>query len=489
MSNPQAAVSDPYAITLRAAEFAKWSARPNPAVGALACYQTQGHVYMAAAATAPIGGVHAEPRALSSLERLLQHQRVPMPLLQQSGKRRSNGIILYVSLMPCTFTGRTAPCVDVIVKSPVSEVHVALADNDARMGAAVALLRRAGITVKANFSEPTRRALFDLNLDYYYRQRTGMPFVTLKYAMSLDGNIASHAGIAKWLSTPAARNDANIIRGRSDAVFIGARTLLLDQPRLTTRLQRSLAAEAAAVFPQLPSAAAAEPIVHYAAPESSPLKPARPFILCLRDFTAAEASRFTELLARKQDVTTAPYPFLNPARLPPPPLTAAPVFIVPEAGSAPGAARLRAALEGMRVEITTLPADALRAPAAFRDFIAALAVRYQLNSIFVEGGARTSSFFRWSGLTNRIIAYIAPQLMSDDGSSAARALPPFVPVRSYLPELAAAGRKLQAANEAFTPLVESSVTCLGRDLRVTGYHDDAATVTALWDDVKTPKLH
>jgi diaminohydroxyphosphoribosylaminopyrimidine deaminase/5-amino-6-(5-phosphoribosylamino)uracil reductase len=158
--------------------------------------------------------------------------------LDEAG-RRARGATMYVNLEPCCHFGRTPPCVDAIIGAGVTEVVACMADPDRRVdGKGFGALRGAGVRVRAG---ALRREARRLNERFLRRARSGMPFVTLKAGMSLDGRIATRAGESKWITSARARAEARRLRGRHDAVMVGVGTVLADDPRLTAPVTRGAA--------------------------------------------------------------------------------------------------------------------------------------------------------------------------------------------------------------------------------------------------------
>lgn len=187
---------------------------PNPRVGAVVVTQN-GEVVGEGFHIAP-GENHAEIMAL-----------------KQAGDK-APGSDLFVTLEPCSFQGRTPPCVDAIVAAEISRVLVGVIDPDPRVsGGGIAALRSAGIEVEM-WDTPAEAEKVDRA--YFHYHRTGLPFTTLKYAMTLDGSVAASDGTSQWITSSEAREDAHRLRAGSDAVVIGAGTLRKDNPRLDVRL-------------------------------------------------------------------------------------------------------------------------------------------------------------------------------------------------------------------------------------------------------------
>lgn len=153
--------------------------------------------------------------------------------LGQAGDR-ARGATLYVSLEPCTHRGRTPPCVGAIVAAGVARVVVAAGDPDPRVsGSGLSALREAGLEVVEGVMATESEAV---DPAYFRHRRTGLPRVTLKYAMTLDGSIAAADGSSRWVSSERARADAHRLRAEADAVVVGAGTIRADDPHLTVRL-------------------------------------------------------------------------------------------------------------------------------------------------------------------------------------------------------------------------------------------------------------
>lgn len=186
---------------------------PNPPVGAVVV--RHGRV-VGAGYHRRAGGPHAEVVAL-----------------RRAGPR-ARGATLYVTLEPCCHLDkRTAPCVPLILASGITRVVAAARDpNPKVLGRGVAALRRAGITVKEGISRDTAHRLLE---PYRTRLTTGLPFVTLKVAATLDGKIATAKGESRWITDVAARRAVHRLRAQSDAVLVGIGTVLADDPSLTVR--------------------------------------------------------------------------------------------------------------------------------------------------------------------------------------------------------------------------------------------------------------
>ncbi len=155
--------------------------------------------------------------------------------LQQAGEA-ARGATLYVTLEPCCHYGRTPPCTQALIAAGVAEVHIAMLDPNPRVaGKGRAELEAAGIRTVVGECEEEARALNEV---FAHWITTGRPFVIAKFAMSLDGKIATRTGDARWISGPEARRLVHEVRDQVDAILVGAGTVIADNPQLTTRLEK-----------------------------------------------------------------------------------------------------------------------------------------------------------------------------------------------------------------------------------------------------------
>ncbi len=185
---------------------------PNPAVGAVI---VKGDRIVGEGCTQPPGQAHAEVVALA-----------------QAGEA-ARGAAMYVTLEPCAHHGRTPPCVDAVIGAGLSAVNVATLDPDPRTnGKGIDRLRAASIEVTVGECEAVAKETIEA---FARHVTTGLPFVTAKFAMSLDGKVATAAGESRWISGEESRMLAHHLRATSDAVMVGIGTVLADDPRLTVR--------------------------------------------------------------------------------------------------------------------------------------------------------------------------------------------------------------------------------------------------------------
>jgi len=200
------------ARALELARRGRYTTHPNPMVGAVL---VKGGRIIGEGAHLAYGGPHAEVNTLRSC------------------KVSPAGAAIYVTLEPCSTHGKTPPCTELIIKSGIKRVYYGARDvNPAHSGRGAAILRRAGIKVRAGVLGKECEAL---NPAFNKFMRTGNPYVTVKIAQSLDGRIADAAGRSRWISSPQSRLEAHKLRAEADAVLAGIGTVLADDPLLNVR--------------------------------------------------------------------------------------------------------------------------------------------------------------------------------------------------------------------------------------------------------------
>jgi len=203
-------------IALRLARRGLGNANPNPMVGAVLVRRgaVVGKGYHRL-----FGGNHAEVNAI-----------------EDAGGDVS-GATLYATLEPCChYRKKTPPCVNAIVGHEIARVVVATLDpNPLVNGRGIEFLNQHGIQTRVGVLEEECRAL---NEAYFKFMTTGLPFVTLKFAETLDGRIATVTGDSQWISSESARKLAHRLRSMNDAILVGLGTILADNPQLTVRLVR-----------------------------------------------------------------------------------------------------------------------------------------------------------------------------------------------------------------------------------------------------------
>lgn len=192
---------------------------PNPAVGAVLVRED---TVIGEGATCPPGGAHAEVVAIERAD------------------DAAHGSTLYVTLEPCSVQGRTPPCTEAILSAGIERVVVAVRDADPRVdGRGIDQLRAAGVAVEVGDGSVVARRHYEA---YTHHRRMGRPFVTAKFAASLDGKIAATSGDSRWISSPETRAWAHALRAQIDAILVGVTTVLVDDPELTARPNHATAA-------------------------------------------------------------------------------------------------------------------------------------------------------------------------------------------------------------------------------------------------------
>jgi diaminohydroxyphosphoribosylaminopyrimidine deaminase/5-amino-6-(5-phosphoribosylamino)uracil reductase len=256
---------------------------------------------------------------------------------------------LYLTLEPCTHFGRTPPCVDAVIAASVARVVCAMVDPNPLVGGkGIERLKAAGIEVESGLLEGEARAL---NCGYVQRMQSGMPWVRLKLAASLDGRIALADGTSRWITGAVARADVQRWRARSSAILTGAATVQHDDPQLNVRLEDGRAAE------------------------RQPLR------------VLVDSVLRTSPTAR---ILTPPGEVL--------------IF----AASPDGATRSRLEARGARVE--TVPAA--EGGVDLRAMLRRLG-QLEMNEVWVEAGGRLAGALINSRLVNELVVYFAPDLLGD----------------------------------------------------------------------------
>jgi diaminohydroxyphosphoribosylaminopyrimidine deaminase / 5-amino-6-(5-phosphoribosylamino)uracil reductase len=215
MTTPRTFAS-PVDVMRRAIELARRGegrVEPNPMVGAVIVDESLN--LLGEGWHERFGAAHAEVNALSS------------------AGERARGATMYVTLEPCCHVGKTPPCVDALLAAGISRVVIGMQDPFPRVaGGGIARLCANGVGVEVGL---LAREIQGLNAPFRKLVATGRPWVHVKWAMTLDGKIASRAGHSRWISNEASRRVVHELRGRMDAIVIGSGTALADDPLLTPR--------------------------------------------------------------------------------------------------------------------------------------------------------------------------------------------------------------------------------------------------------------
>lgn len=199
---------------LELAKKGKGFTNPNPLVGAVI---VKGNRVIGEGYHQVLGGPHAEINAFTN------------------ATEDVSGSTMYVTLEPCSHYGRTPPCADAIVKKGIGKVVIGMKDpNPLVAGKGIAILEEAGIEVVVGVLEEEGRKLNEIFLKYI---TTGLPFVMMKTAMTLDGKIATRTNASKWITGEQSRRYVHELRHQVSGIMVGIGTILADDPLLTTRLE------------------------------------------------------------------------------------------------------------------------------------------------------------------------------------------------------------------------------------------------------------
>lgn len=198
---------------LELAAQARGRTSPNPMVG---CVVVRGNTVIGEGFHARAGEPHAEVNAIAHAGGDIQ------------------GATVYLNLEPCAHQGRTPPCAPLLAEKKPARVVVAMQDPNPQVsGRGLDLLRDAGIRVEVGVMEDAARVLNEVFIKHI---TTGRPFVIAKCAMTLDGKIATRTGHSRWVTSEASRQIVHQLRNEVDAILVGSRTVMLDDPSLTTRI-------------------------------------------------------------------------------------------------------------------------------------------------------------------------------------------------------------------------------------------------------------
>lgn len=197
---------------LELAEHGRGHVEPNPLVGCVIVREGQ---VVGEGWHQQFGGPHAEINALAQ------------------ASEQAQAADLYVTLEPCCHHGKTPPCTAALIKAGITRVIVGCEDPNPQVaGQGIAMLRNAGMTVELSEHNVAARRLI---APFTKLVTTGQPWVIAKWAMTLDGKIATHAGKSQWISSEASRAMVHQIRGQVDAILVGRQTVERDDPLLTAR--------------------------------------------------------------------------------------------------------------------------------------------------------------------------------------------------------------------------------------------------------------
>lgn len=263
----------------------------------------------------------------------------------RDAKNKVRGATAYVTLEPCSHVGRVGPCCVALARMGIARVVCAMADPNPKVaGAGIRYLQDNGVQVEVGLCQ---REAEKLNEKFLFAITHDRPFVSLKYAMTLDGKIATASGDSQWVTGEAARSKAHYLRKTHDAVLVGVGTVLADNPELTTRLVKGKNALRIVL-----DAGLRTPLTAAVLNEA-----ANTLIFVGEDYNREHAQVLTQMDW---------------------------VEVLPVPESAPGRLDLKAVMN-------------------------VLAQR-KIRSVLVEGGSRVLGAFKDAGLVDRVYAFVAPKL-------------------------------------------------------------------------------
>ena len=325
------------ARAIRLAVLGLYTAEPNPRVG---CVLVRDGEVVGEGWHQRTGGPHAERLALAM------------------AGARARGATAFVSLEPCCHHGKTPPCTDGLIAAGVTRVVAAMRDpNPLVAGAGLARLRAQGIEVEVGLLEEEARRL---NPGFIKRMEQGLPYVRCKLAASLDGRTAMASGESQWITSEAARRDAQFLRARSAAILTGVGTLLTDDPALNVRLTAA----------ELPGVA----------PDGQVHQPVR--VVVDSRLRTPPTARLLSLPGKTLIACLAP---------------------------APGRA---APLEAAGAQLLVTPPGPGGVDLAF---LLRYLARQEINEVLIEAGATLAGAALQAGLVDEWVLYLAPHLMGDAG--------------------------------------------------------------------------
>ena len=201
-------------MAIRLAKLGAGAVEPNPLVG---CVLVRDGQVVGQGYHQKFGGPHAEVHALRSLDSLQQ----------------AKGVTAYVSLEPCCHHGKTPPCAQALVDAGVARVVVAMTDPFPKVaGGGLSFLQSAGVNTTVGLMQTEAE---ELNAPYLKLVRDGRPWVIAKWAMTMDGRIATVSGQSQWITGQQARHEVHRLRSRVDGIAVGMGTVVIDDPMLTAR--------------------------------------------------------------------------------------------------------------------------------------------------------------------------------------------------------------------------------------------------------------
>lgn len=305
------------------------------------------------------------------------------------------GAQCYVTLEPCSHTGRTPPCADLLIKEKIAQLYFAARDpNPLVAGQGIARLNRAGIETHGPLLES--QALWQ-NRGFFKAMTQHKPWVTLKQATSLDGRIAMASGESKWVTGSAARADVQRLRAASCAMLTGVGTVLMDNPSLTVRDRSALQAASSHYLegPQDSPTSAKTGEGNGSGKNETKLRQPAHYVLCGKQFTRLLAQSNSLNLFAQQDEQASPLTIL----------LARPYYNDSAVSAFDAAAR------SWRRDVDLQPFDSI-------DELLDLCDKRQQRYLMVEGGGKIAGSFLQSGALDELILYQANTLLGASAQAA-----------------------------------------------------------------------
>jgi diaminohydroxyphosphoribosylaminopyrimidine deaminase/5-amino-6-(5-phosphoribosylamino)uracil reductase len=265
---------------------------------------------------------------------------------------QAKGATIYVTLEPCNHSGKTPPCTHAILEADISTVVMAMSDPNPNVaGNGARFLENKGVTVISGICENEAR---ELNQIFCKFIKTGKPFVTMKYAATMDGRIATQNGDARWISNEISRQHVHQMRHANDAILVGIGTVIKDNPSLTTRLTDNTGKDPIRIIVDTHLRIDPEATVLTQKSQSKTI------IAC-----AEEMSKKRGNLYQQSHVSVLPVPLKN-----------------------------------MRIDL---------------DYLMTSLGEMNITSVLIEGGSRIHSSAIQAGIVDQVCCFIAPKILGGDG--------------------------------------------------------------------------
>lgn len=343
---------------LRAIELAKLGqgfTNPNPLVGAVI---VKDGVIIGEGFHQKYGQLHAEREALLDC---------------RNRGHSAKGACIYVTMEPCSHYGRQPPCTQALIEAGIDSVVVGSQDpNPLVCGKGNEILRKNGITVVENFM---KEECDSLNEIFFHYITSKTPYVALKYAMTMDGKIATRTGKSKWITGEKSRNYVHILRNKYSAILVGIGTVLADDPMLDCRLQNtSFCGECSNPLRIILDSSLSIPV------ESKIVQSARKIetmVVCRHEsYADSENLLYSEKLKKKS------------------------------------------VLEQFGVEVLEISEDKKNPPYLDLAYLMSILYERKIDSVLIEGGAKINYSALQAGIVNKVYCFMAPKIFGSNSSTA-----------------------------------------------------------------------